>query len=502
MVGARRLITALLCAATLLAGSAWAQSGTLEIAVDTAPVGLDPHKVTAFSSFVVIGQIYEGLVEVNADLGIEPALAESWTVSDDGLTYVFKIREGVRFHNDRTMTADDVVYSLQRILDPEVASPQASRFAQVTSAVATGEYEVTFTLSQPYAPFISNLTNLFVVPREVVESLGDLQQSAVGTGPFVLDEIVPDTYVRLHYNPSYYRQGEPRLEYLRYNIVPEASTRAAGMRTGAYHLIPDVDPATAETLRGVAGVTLLGIQDLAYTLLGLNTSRAPFDDPRVRMAINYAIDREEIVEAVYFGNAVPGGPLSPGLAEWALPTSEFACYATNRDMARQLLAEAGYANGFDTSILTFGTMQVVLDTAQVLQAQLAEVGIRANVNVAEFGAFVQDWTNSNFDMFVSLNGGNVDPDGYLHRTFVTGGSTNVFKYSDAEVDALLEQGRTTTDQAARFEIYAELQRKLACEGPIAHVAYGTLFSAVSDRVDGFLQMPTRGLRYLREATLR
>src|SRR5690606_8227984 len=240
----------------------------------------------------------EGLVEVNADLGIEPALAESWTVSDDGLTYVFKIREGVRFHNDRTMTADDVVYSLQRILDPEVASPQASRFAQVTSAVATGEYEVTFTLSQPYAPFISNLTNLFVVPREVVESLGDLQQSAVGTGPFVLDEIVPDTYVRLHYNPSYYRQGEPRLEYLRYNIVPEASTRAAGMRTGAYHLIPDVDPATAETLRGVAGVTLLGIQDLAYTLLGLNTSRAPFDDPRVRMAINYAIDRDEIVEAV------------------------------------------------------------------------------------------------------------------------------------------------------------------------------------------------------------
>jgi len=497
----RRIAVALLCAATLLTGSALAQSGTLEIAVDTAPVGLDPHKVTAFSSFVVIGQIYDGLVEVNADLGIEPALAESWTVSDDGLTYVIKLREGVQFHNDRTMTADDVVYSYERIVDPETASPQASRFAQVASAVATGEHEVTFTLSQPYAPFLSNLTNLYVVPREVVERLGDLQQEAVGTGPFVLDEIVPDTYVRLRYNPNYYRQGEPRLEYLRYNIVPEASTRAAGLRTGAYHLIPDVDPATAETLRGVQGVALLETQDLAYTLLGLNVSRAPFDDPRVRMAINYAIDRDEIVEAVYFGNAVPGGPLSPGLTEWALPTEEFACYATDRDMARQLLAEAGYPDGFDTSILTFGTIQVVTDTAQVLQAQLAQVGIRADVNVAEFGAFVQDWTNSNFDMFVSLNGGNVDPDGYLHRTFVTDGSTNVFKYSDAQVDAWLEEGRTTTDQAARFEVYAELQRKLACEGPIAHVAYGTLFTAVSDRVEGFVQMPSRGLRYLREATL-
>src|SRR5690606_13519787 len=127
---------------------------------------------------------------------------------------------------------------------------------------------------------------------------------------------------------------------------------------------------------------------------------------------------------------------------------------------------------------------------------------RAQVNVAEFGAFVQDWTNSNFDMFVSLNGGSVDPDGYLHRTFVTGGSTNVFKYSDAEVDAWLEEGRTTVDPAARYETYAQLQRRLACEGPIVHVAYGTLFTAVSDRVEGFQQMPTRGLRYLREASLR
>lgn len=207
MPPARRLAAALLCAATLCASGALAQSGTLEIAIDTAPAGLDPHKVTAFSSFAVIGQIYEGLLEVNSDLGLEPALAESWTVSDDGLTYVFQIREGVQFHNDRSMTADDVVYSYERIVDPETASPQASRFAEVESAVATGEHEVTFTLTRPFAPFLSNLTNLFVVPREAVERLGDLQQEAVGTGPFVLDEVVPDTYVRLHYNPAYYREG-------------------------------------------------------------------------------------------------------------------------------------------------------------------------------------------------------------------------------------------------------------------------------------------------------
>lgn len=500
MAYARRLAATLLVAVALLGGSALAQ-GVLEIATDTAPVGLDPHKVTAFSSFVVIGQIYDGLVEVDANLAIEPALAESWEVSEDGLTYVVQIRQGVRFHNGRTMTADDVVYSYERIVDPETASPQASRFAQVSTAVATGEYEVTFTLAQPFAPFVSNLGNLYVVPQEAVEEFGDLQQNAVGTGPFMLDEVVPDTYVSLVANPDYYREGQPVLAGLRYNIVPEASTRAAGMRTGAYHLIPDVDPATAETLRGVQGVELLGIQDLAYTLLGLNVSREPFNDPRVRQAINYAVDRAEIVEAVYFGNAVPGGPLSPGLAEWALDTGEFACYATDLDMARQLLAEAGYPDGFETEILTFGTIQVVSDTAQVLQAQLAEVGIQANVNIAEFGTFVQDWTNSNFDMFVSLNGGSSDPDGYLHRTFITDGSTNVFQYSDPEVDEWLEAGRTTTDKDARYEIYANLQRKLACEGPIVHVAYGTLFTAIADEVEGFQQMPTRGLRYLREASI-
>src|SRR5690606_15605763 len=168
MARARRLATSLLLAVALLGGAAGAQ-GVLEIATDTAPVGLDPHKVTAFSSFVVIGQIYDGLVELNADLAVEPALAESWTVSDDGLTYVVKLREGVRFHNGRTMTADDVVYSYERIVDPDTASPQASRFSAVASAVATGQYEVTFTLSQPFAPFVSNLANLYVVPHEVVE---------------------------------------------------------------------------------------------------------------------------------------------------------------------------------------------------------------------------------------------------------------------------------------------------------------------------------------------
>lgn len=486
-----------------IGGAVFAQSsegGTLELAVDQSPVGLDPHIVTAFSSFSVIGQIYDGLLETNADLQLEPALATSWEVSEDGLSYTFTLRDDVVFHNGRPMTSEDVVYSFNRIMNPDTGSPQASRFSEVASVEATGPYTVVFKLKQPFAPFLGNLTNLSVVPQEVVEEHGDLQQVAVGTGPFKLAEIVPDTYVRLEANPDYYREGEPKLAALKYNVVPESSTRAAGLRTGAYHLLPDVDPATAEILRGVPGVTLLGTQDLAYTLLGINVNREPLNDPRVRRAINLAINREEIVQAVYFGNAVPGGPLSPALTDWALPTSEYACYQYDPEAAKALLAEAG-AEDLELEILTFGTIKVVSDLAQVLQAQLSDVGIEATVNIAEFGAFVQDWKNSNFDVFVSLNGGSIDPDGYLYRTFHTGGSTNVYGYSNPEVDALLEQGRTTTDFDARYDIYAELQRQLACEGPVAHIAYGTLFTALSDNVEGFTQMPTRSLRYLRNTTL-
>lgn len=485
----------------ILAGLVNAQTGTLEIAVDSSPAGLDPHKVTAFSSFAVIGQVYDGLFELNSDLQLEPALATGYEVSDDGLTYTVSIREDVKFHNGRAMTAADIVYSLERILDPEVASPQASRFAEVDSAAALDDHTVVFTLSRSFAPFISNLGNLTVVPHEVVEEHGDLQQTAVGTGPFKLVEHVPDTYLRLEANSDYYRSGEPGVAELRYNIVPEGSTRVAGLRNGTYHLLPTVDPAAAEVLSAARGVTLLGEQDLSYTLLGMNVDREPFNDPRVRQAINYAIDREEIVEAVHFGNGVPGGPLSPALVDWAVPVSDFACYEHDPEQARALMAEAGFPDSVDFEILTFGTMQVVLDTAQVLQAQLERAGFSVNVNVAEFGTFVQDWTNGNFDVFVSLNGGSIDPDGYFHRTFITDGSTNVFHYSDTDVDELLQAGRTTTDPGERQEIYADLQHRLACEGPVAHVAYGTLFSAFGDSVSGFEQIASGGLRYIRNITL-
>ncbi|WP_276956751.1 ABC transporter substrate-binding protein [Allomeiothermus silvanus] len=477
------------------------RGGTLQIAVDSSPAGLDPHVATAFATFVVIGNIYEGLTEIDEGLRVRPALAESWKVSPDGLTYTFKLRSGVTFHNGQAFDAKDVLATFNRVRDPKTGSPIASRFNLVKEVRANGPLEVVFELSQPFSPFLSELAGLSIVPAEYIASGGDLQRRAVGTGPFQLKEWVPDTYILLERNPKYYRQGRPYLDALKFNIVPDAATRQIGISSGTYHFLPNIDPSLAVTLKNAPGVKLYESQDLSYSLLGMNVTRKPFDNPKVREALNYAVDRKALVQAVYFGNGVPGGPLSPALKGWASPVSAFPCYSTNPQKARELLRQAGYPNGVDFTILTLGSVKTVVDAAQVLQAQLAPAGFRAKIEILELGKFVQEWRNSNFDAFASLNGGSADPDGYLFRTFSTGGSTNVFKYSDPGVDQLLNQGRTATSADTRRKIYAELQVKLACQGPIAHLVYGTLFSAARENVQGFKPIPTRSLLYLRETWL-
>ncbi|MER3555022.1 MAG: ABC transporter substrate-binding protein [Meiothermus sp.] len=477
------------------------RGGTLQLAVDSSPAGLDPHVATAFATFLVTGEIYEGLVEVDERLAIRPALAESWKVSEDGLKYTFKLRSGVAFHNGQAMTSADVVGSFDRVKDPKTGSPLASRFNLVKEAKATGPNEVTFELSQPFAPFLSELSGLAIVPGEYVKGGGDLGRKAVGTGPFQFKEWVPDTYILLERNPRYWRQSRPYLDALKFNIVPDPATRQVGLASGTYQFLPNIDPSLAVTLKDTPGTKLLQSQDLSYSLIGMNTGRKPFDNPKVREAFNYAIDRNALVQAVYFGLGTPAGPLSPGLKSWSSPTSAWACYSYNPVKAKQLLAQAGYPNGVDFTILTLGSVKTVVDAAQVVQAQLAQAGFRAKIEVLELGKFVQEWRNSNFDAFASLNGGSSDPDGYFFRTFSTGGSTNVFKYSNPQVDQLLNQGRTATGMDARRKIYTQLQAILACQGPIAHLAYGTLFSAARDNVQGFKPSPTRSLASLRDVWL-
>ena len=266
--------------------------------------------------------------------------------------------------------------------------------------------------------------------------------------------------------------------------------------------MPSLDGATAAALANRPGVKLLAVQDLAYSLIGVNASKPPFDKPEVREALNLAIDRAQLVQAAYYGRGVPGGPLSPALTEWALPVGDFPCYRPDPAAAKQKLAAAGLILPVKVTLNVLGSLQQVVDVAQVVQAQANKAGFDMQLNVQEQGRFVADWRASNFEAFASLNAGSPDPDDYFGRSFQSGGATNVFKYSSPELDKLLIAARSEQNQGVRKTLYDQAQRILACTGPAIDLAYGTLYTAVRGNLQGFEPIATRSLRYLRETKVQ
>jgi peptide/nickel transport system substrate-binding protein len=495
-------LRATLGAGFFAAATASASAQVLEVGIDQSPAGLDPHIVTAFSSVMVVnGTVYEGLTTVDKNLNVAPGLAESWTVSPDGRSYTFKLRSGVKFHDGSAMDAGDVAATIRRVQSKEIASPLASRVASVESATASDPQTLELKLKEPAAPLLSSLATIMIVPSEVETNKDALQRTPNGTGPFKFQEWQPNGFILLARHEGYWQQGLPKLSGVKFNIVPESATRQVGLTNGQYALLPNIDAATALQLKGKPNVKLDETLELAYSLIGMNVSKPPFDNPKVREALNYAVNRQEIVDAAQFGAGVPGGPLSPALKTWAVDVKEFPCYRHDPAKAQALLKEAGVATPV-TVTMSVLPRQDIKDIAQVVQEQLNKAGFKVELKNQELGQFIQDWRNSNFDLFASTNAGNPDPDEYFYRTFRTGGSTNVFKFSDPDVDRLLDTARSSLDQAARKAAYDEIQKKLSCTGPVAHLTYGTLFSAARNALQGYEVMPNRSLVLLRETTLR
>jgi peptide/nickel transport system substrate-binding protein len=478
-----------------------ASAQTIELAVDGSPAGLDPHIVTAFNSVqIVSGTIYESLTMIDKDLRTVPGLAESWQISADNLTYTFRLRAGVTFHDAKPAEAADVVASLKRVMSSAIASPLASRLASVADATAPDSRTVVVTLKEPTAPLLTALASIAVVPRGFEADKDGLQRAPVGTGPFKFKEWQPNGYIALEKNAGYWDKSKPRIDGVKFNIVPESATRQVGLTSGQYQILPNIDAATALQLRGRPNVRLVDTLELAYTLIGMNVSKPPFDNPKVREALNYALNRQEIVQAALFGAGVPGGSLSPALKDWAVDVASFPCFRHDPAKAQTLLREAGITAPIAITLLVL-PRQDIRDIAQVVQQQLNRAGFRVELRIPEIGQFVQDWRNSNFDAFASTNAGSTDPDDYYYRTFRTGGSTNVFKYSNPELDALLDSGRRETAIPARKAAYDRAQAILACEGPAATLTYGQLYTATRNNVQGFDIIANRSLMSLSNVVL-
>ena len=457
------------------------RGGTIRVGITQEILNLDPHVATAFSSFQVMDLVYESLLRLNAKtLEVEPNLASSWSVSPDGLEYTFTLRRNATFHDGSSVDASDVKFTIDRILDPATRSPQASFLEPIREVTVVNPFSVKITLKRPFAPFLSLLTgpSRGIVPLNFEDKVGDPRVRMLGSGPFQLAEFGPGSVRLVRFDRYWGRDSQgnrlPYADAVVYRVIPDPATLRAAVRAGEVDLIIGfgVDITAARTLAAVPDLKVMSVADLSYSLLGVQHERPPLNDARVKQALALAIDRDQLIQVVYSGRDTAAGPIPPTLSEWQpVGASRLPNYRRDAGRARQLLAQAGHPNGISIKMMPIPTVPEAVQIAQVLKEQLAPAGINVEIEQVDFATFLSRWRGSQFDTFVSLNGGAIDPDVHLYRHVHSTGSTNVFKFKDAAVDQLLDQGRSTPDAARRQQLYGQLQRQIAEKVPFLFLAY-------------------------------
>jgi peptide/nickel transport system substrate-binding protein len=505
---ARRLIVLALIA---LAGLALAQpkyGGTLVAGMQTDPVGLDPHITNATSTRNMLENVYDTLVAFDSSLQIVPALAESWDVSEDGLTWTFHLREGVKFHDGDTLKASDVVFSINRIKDPAVASPRGDDFAVVADIQAPDDLTVVLTLSEPFSPLLSKLAHSLnvIVSEDVVLANGDLQNVVVGTGPFRFVEYVPQTRLVLERNADFWGADAdgnqlPYLDGITFQFYPDPTARTTAIQTGSVDFIEYVPAADVDILRADPGVEVVGGLAANFRSIYFNVERAPFDDVNVRRAIAYAIDEQAIVDLALFGTGgVPAtGTTIPASNYYGVSDSPYV--GRDVEAAKAALAASAYPNGFEFDLYVTSTYDFLRTPAEVVQANLAEIGIRANIVAEDWSIYLPKALEGDFAATILGESGQSDPDDFLFNVFYTGNGGNLGKFSDPELDALLQRGRQVADQEERRAIYVEAQQRILELAPHVFLFHSSQFEALGTEVKGFEHFPNTSYLGLRTTWL-
>jgi len=497
-----RKFAVLFLAAMVLAWSA--AQGTLIIAQGTDPTNLDPALATDSPSATVNSHIFETLFDLTPEGTIEPWLAESYTVSADGRTWTLNIRQGVTFHDGTPLTANEVKASLDRFIDPANAYTFRFLLSRISEVTVTGTHQVQIQLASTFAPLLSHLTHSSTA---IVKTGLDLDVTPVGTGPFQFVSWERGQRVDLARYEGYWTE-KPGIEGLRFLAVPEGTTRMALVETGEAHVSVRVPPQDIARLNANPNVTVQNVSSLRTIYIYFNHTLAPMTDPRVRQAINYAVNKDEIAEFVLGGAVrVSDAPVSPGVFGYT-PVGD---YNYNPERARALLAEAGFPNGFDTVLFSpNGRYLQDIQISEAIQSQLAEVGINATIESLEWAAYLAK-TNEpagvNEVPFAMLGWGTVtgDADYGLYALFhtsqhVPAGSNRSF-YSNDLVDRLLDEARSNPDPAVREAMYNDAMQVIWDDAAWLFLHSETQLVAVRDNVQGLVIHPTE--RYLaHKASLR
>jgi peptide/nickel transport system substrate-binding protein len=471
--------------------------GILKVGLQADPTALDPQTQNLTAIWRVVEHIYEGLTRTRPDLSIEPALAESWEISEDGLTYTFSLRQGVTFHDGTPLTAGDVKFTFERLIAPETASPAAADLASMESVEAPDDATVVVTLVQPDASFLATLalSSVGIMSEAfVTANNGDVSQTAMGTGPFMFNEYVPNTRVVLDKNPNYWDAGLPYVDGLEMIIAPDDTARTSAVVTGTVDLIEYAPLRDIEILEQDSSLKLAGDANTNIRYISINTAKEPFNIVEVRQAIAAVIDREAVLGPAVFGHGTPTTVLFPP-GFWATLDAEIP--APDPERARQLLTDAGYPDGFSTTITSWSQYSFLSAPAVVIQEQLAQIGIQAELNLVENATMIEQVhaPTRDYDLAVTGTSGYVDPHNVI-QDFETDASTNSANYSNPEVDELIAAGIAATDQAERAEIYYEIQQILLEDLPWINLFIANQYEAMKTDVMGYVHIPTgAGISY-------
>lgn len=511
----RLLLAALLCTPIL------AQAATLSVCTEASPEGFD---VVQYNSLTTTNasadMLMNRLVEFDAEQGkLLPSLARSWSISDDGLVYDFTLRDDVPFHHSadftpsRHLNAQDVLFSFQRMLDEQhpwhkiAASgyPHAQSMqwpSLIAKVEAPDAHSVRITLNRRDATFLATLSMGFasIYSAEYADKLmaagtpQKLNSAPVGSGPFIFERFQKDAVVRYRANSEYFA-GKPGVDRVIFAITSDSNVRLQKLRHGECQIALSPKPQDVQAIAGDAKLKSAQTAAFMTAFAGINSQHAPLDKPQVRQAINLAFDKASYVKAVFEGSAEPAnGPYPPNTWSYA---SELPGYAHDPDKARALLAEAGLKDGFKTTIWTRPSGSLLNPNpslgAQLLQADLAKVGIDAEIRVIEWGELIRRAKAGEHDLlFMGWAGDNGDPDNFLTPQFACASvqsGLNFARYCDEMLDKLIAKGKASSDQAERSRIYHQAQQIIQEQALWLPLAHPTAFALLSSKVEGYKVSP-------------
>ncbi len=498
------LAAALALTATLTAPAFAAKD--VVVAVASTFTTMDPYDANDTLSQAVVKSFYQGLYGFDHTMKMVPVLAESHTVSKDGLVYTMKLKHGVKFHDGTDFNAEAVKANFDRVTNPENKLKRYNLYKNIIKTEVVDPYTVRFTLKESFSPFINSLAHpsAVIISPTALKQLGKgIAQSPVGTGPFKFVEWKQSDYLKVEKFAGYWRKGYPKVDTITWRPVVDNNTRSAIMQTGEANFTFPVPYEQAEILKTKPGIELTAAPSIVHRYLSMNVLQKPFDNPKVREAINYAINKEALVKVAFSGYAIPAEGVLPKGVEYAV---KLGPWPYDPAKARELLKEAGYPNGFESTLWSAYNHTTAQKVIQFLQQQLGQVGIKVQVQALEAGQRVekvesaQDAATAPVRMYYvgwSSSTGEAD---WAMRPLLASESFppklfNTAYYKNDAVDADIAKALNTTSAAEKTKLYTDAQQRIWKDAPWAFLVTEQLLSARSKNLSGMYVMPDASFNF-------